>query len=158
MISFRSGARLRERRARLDFNSPDEEEKSFDKLYKGARLALLEHWKSKMAFSPYPRAAYDFSASMETLSTLARDARDGNFTLPHGRGRDKKLQNKIERLAHCVQRGRHILEQEKAKPAPARQETPRASRKTRVVMIGGRRIKYALNFNLKNPAPQFVVV
>jgi len=125
-------------RARLDFNPPDQEEKSFDKLYKGARLALLEHWKSKMAFSPYPRAAYDFSASMETLSTLARDARDGNFTLPHGRGRDKKLQNKIERLAHCVQRGRHILELENAKPAPARREAPRASGKRRIVMIGGR--------------------
>jgi hypothetical protein len=133
-------------RARLDFNPPDREEKPFAVLYRGARSALLEHWRHKTAFAHYNRIAKDFRASMELLSKLARDSRDGRFVLAHGRGRNKAEQNRIERLHQCVLHGRRILEISKPRDRAPRREAigalaPRATgtaQAAKIIIIGGR--------------------
>jgi hypothetical protein len=60
---------------------------------------------------------------LATLSRLARDARDGRFTLPRGKHRDKKDINRLERLARAIVKGRVILGME----TPAESPTRRAS-------------------------------
>ena len=108
---------------RLDFSAPDEDQVSFAAQYRSARTALIEYWSHRLAFANYNRGKHDFRGMLATLSRLARDARDGRFTLPRGKHRDKKDINRLERLARAIVKGRVILGME----TPAESPTRRAS-------------------------------